>query len=645
MEEVSLRPASERNIKNRLDPPLSQDTKCEFKNHFSSFMKTPAAVKRGRSFSQPRGKDTDSGTENGGLSRGPSFKQQQAPMTPEQEERLELENHTKRFLQRKSLMSRPVKQSDDSGDDSLSLSVTHSSSKTADKEERDSLSCSEDELESSPVSNVVHSKPPLSKPVPETNGSYNSLRPVERRRRVVDSEAIGAEEDAQLVRTARRFERRQRSKSDITGLVSAGKELEEEKEEERREEEQKAEEERKNREENRKIRDEEIKARDEEIKVREEERKIREEERKNKERIQEEKREEERKLRRSAREKEQAMNSAVTETVRREGYNRQVEISRHSEPALASGDNYVQIGVTHSPSGVLEQATTAEEERTQRSRKPSVFEHQPVVMDFSTYTKVGNAMPKPFNLSRQVSRETEESLTATTTGTANLGSSAWGIPGSRLLSPPPQHEKKDKERSPKFLGDNKENRKSQTKEIRARTELKRSELQRGESGDVAQVEVSVAPESRRDSSSSTADILAACKSGLKRLTYRKTYARTRSHPLEEGLEDEAKTRTKSSAHSPERGSTVSATDRATRYTTSSSGSRIPNRPTTPGPYYGTERPVTPGPYRPFSPTPGSSISSITSPSLNRQNWKSSSQKYTRNTYSPRFKYGTHETFV
>ena len=233
--QVSLRPASERNLKNRLDPPPSQDSKCEFKNHFHSFMKTPATVKRGRSFSQPRGKDdAGSGREEGTLSRGESFKQQE--LTPQQQERLELENHTKRFLQRKSLM-RPIKHSDESGDDSLSLSVTQSSSAKADKEREDSCSCSEDELESCPVSAVVSSKPPLSKPLAETNGAYNGLRPVDRRRRPVESDSIGAEEDARMIVSAKRFERRQRSKSDITGLVSAGIAHEEEKEEERKEEE------------------------------------------------------------------------------------------------------------------------------------------------------------------------------------------------------------------------------------------------------------------------------------------------------------------------------------------------------------------------------------------------------------------------
>ena len=634
--QVSLRPASERNLKNRLDPPPSQESKCEFKNHFHSFMKTPATVKRGRSFSQPRGKeDAGSGREEGTLSRGESFKQQE--LSPQQQERLELENHTKRFLQRKSLM-RPIKHSDESGDDSLSLSVTQSSSAKADKEREDSCSCSEDELESCPVSAVVSSKPPLSKPLAETNGAYNGLRPVERRRRPVESDSIGAEEDARLVVSAKRFERRQRSKSDITGLVSAGIALEEEKEEERKEEERKEEERRREERRKEEKRQEERKQEERRQEERREEEKRQEERRKEEQRREEEKRQEEEKRKEERRERDRLLRAVhdpapvdtpVNEAVRSAGgENRQEGISSNS------GHRWQQ-----------------EEERVRKGSVYSSGEYQPVSMGSSTnnYVKVANSAPKPFNLSRQLSRDRDENGTSTltTTATVTLGraqeasqsqggsetSTSWGIPGAKLLSPPPQ-EKKEKERSPKFFGDNnKENRKSQSREVRTRGEQRRADQPK--EGDVAQVEVEVET-SRRDSGT-TSDILAACKSGLRRLTYRKTYTRTRSHPLEEGQEDESKQSTKSVAQSPERGD-VAATERATRYTTGSSGSRIPNRPTTPGPYFGVDRPKTPGPYRPFSPTPGASI---TSPSIARESWKRTNQKFN---YS-RYKYGTHETFV
>ena len=679
LEEVSLKPPSERNIKNRLDPPPSQDSKCEFKNHFHSFMKTPATVKRGRSFSQPRGKEeAGSGREEGTLSRGESFKQQE--LSPQQQERLELENHTKRFLQRKSLMRPIIKHSDESGDDSL----TQSSSKTADKEREDSCSCSEDELDSCANSNIVVSKPPIRPAVAETNGAYPGVRPVEaRRRRPVDTEAIGAEEDAVMKTTARRFERRQRSKSDITGLVSAGQQLEEEREEERKEEERREEErkedERRKREEERREADrkERREAERKEAERREMERKAADEmrkrdverrdaERKEAERRDAEKREAEMREveRRNGERREnermtgrvsqraQGVEPPVSEVVR-PAWPRQQEINRHSGDGRAAGLEYSEATQAAIASAGIYVTTTEvqlegahEQECAPRTRKQTVFsssEYQPVAMGSLSYTKVGNSHPRPFNASRQASEDQAEPSPSVMTSatvvlappaTAAPNHSSWGVPGARLLSPQPPAEKKEKERSPKFFGDNnKENRKSQSKEVKSK-------------GEVAKVEVELEPEVRRDSgTTSTSDILAACKSGLRRLTYRKTYTRTRSHPLEDGQEEEGKARTKSVAESPERGA-VRPPERATSYTTGSSGSRIPNRPTTPGPYFGVERPVTPGPYRPFSPTPTSPSSrspAVTSPAMARQSWKRTNQKF--NYTAARYKYGTHETFV
>ena len=72
LEGVSLKPPSERTIKNRLDAPKKEE--AELKNHFRDFMKTPATVRRGRSFSQPRDKDgKNSGKEETSLSRKESF--------------------------------------------------------------------------------------------------------------------------------------------------------------------------------------------------------------------------------------------------------------------------------------------------------------------------------------------------------------------------------------------------------------------------------------------------------------------------------------------------------------------------------------------------------------------------------------------
>jgi len=653
LEEVSLKPPSERNIKNRLDPPPSQDSKSEFKNHFHTFMKTPATVKRGRSFSQPRGKEGEAGSGGeGSLSRGESFKQE---LSPQQQERQELENHTKRFLQRKSLI-RPIKHSDESGDDSLSLSVTHSSSKTADKESRDSCSCSDDELESSPVSNVVLSKPPLSKPVAETNGAFSSLRPVvDRRRRGGDTEVIGVEEDANIKLTVRRFDRRQRSKSDITGLVSAGLSLQEEKEEEvKKEEKRKKEEEEK----------------EEERKKEKEEREKKEEDRKkissnglnygtdqpivrgttiveNRQKMFDSKIEKDKDINESFTASKTEYSTLVDDddTATVEEQERSVQYCR-TETSDEQYSTVQNIETSEEIPYKAVQCIVTEVERPM-IRKIKVYastEYQPVDMS-SSYAKIGNSVPRPFSVSRQtsqVSAENEDNCASTppppppTSTISETGggppASQWGIPGSVLLSPP-SHEKKEKERSPKYSTDNKENRKSQTKEIRNRSEQRRNELQ-GES-DLDQPDVDVEKsESKRDSSNtSTSDILAACKSGLRRLTYRKIYSRTRSNPLEEGQEEETKSRPKSgsSTMSPQ------APDRATRYITVNSGSRIPNRPTTPGPYFGVDRGLSPGPHRPYTPTPGP-----TSPSISRESWKRTNQKFNYSRYS---KYGTHETFV
>ena len=94
----------------------------------------------------------------------------------------------------------------------------------------------------------------------------------------------------------------------------------------------------------------------------------------------------------------------------------------------------------------------------ERVRKGSVYEYQPVAMNSSTnnYVKVANSAPKPFNLTHQLTRDRDENgaSTLTTTATVTLGrppegnsasqggaengSTSWGIPGAKLLSPPPQ---------------------------------------------------------------------------------------------------------------------------------------------------------------------------------------------------------------
>merc|ERR1719422_2244211 len=107
----------------------------------------------------------------------------------------------------------------------------------------------------------------------------------------------------------------------------------------------------------------------------------------------------------------------------------------------------------------------------------------------------------------------------------------------------------------------------------------------------------------------------------KKLTYRKIYMRSRS--------DHDRTKSKSVENDHE-DSEIQNRDSPSVYTKYSSGSRIPNRPTTPGPYL--ERAVAnPSPYIPKRPTtPGP---------FTRESWKRTNKKFN---YTHLNKYSTHE---
>jgi len=193
LEEVSLKPVGERNIKGRLTPAQQPpEEKCELKNHFRDFMKTPALVKRGRSFSQPRDKESKPGSETEtSLSRKESFEQKIVDDRQEQEIKGELANHTKRFLKRKSLMSRN-RTSDDSDTDSVVRD------KPVEQDNRE-ITPSDNDVDDS-TTNLVVSKPP-------------PFKTTEQQRRVRPSNPDIS--DYKPARS-RRFDRRIRSKSDIT---------------------------------------------------------------------------------------------------------------------------------------------------------------------------------------------------------------------------------------------------------------------------------------------------------------------------------------------------------------------------------------------------------------------------------------------
>ena len=191
LEEVkSLKPVGDRNIKGRTTPQQPPEEKCELKNHFRDFMKTPALVKRGRSFSQPRDKDKP-GSETESLSRKESF-EEKIVEDGLQQEKGELANHTKRFLKRKSLITRN-KMSDESDTDSIVRD------KPVEKDNRE-ITPSDNDIDDS-TTNLVVSKPPPAKTTAEQQ-LYRRVRPT--------NTEIGE------YKPSRRFDRRIRSKSDIT---------------------------------------------------------------------------------------------------------------------------------------------------------------------------------------------------------------------------------------------------------------------------------------------------------------------------------------------------------------------------------------------------------------------------------------------
>jgi len=576
--EVSLRPPSERNIKNRLDPPKNKDQKCELKNHFRDFMKTPATVRRGRSFSQPRDKDKGSGREeNGGcLSRKESFEQKF--VSEKDQEKQELENHTKRFLQRKSMI-KTIKHSDDSDNDSMSLSVTTlSSNKTVDKDIRDS-SCSADELESSPVINTISSKPPLSKPavpnaankyIQEANGTEKNIGEKRVRKTSSDNSESKISEVVKTKKQAeRRSERRLRSKSDVTGLFSTTET--------------------------------------------------------------------------EATNTTQTMNGVCTTSEEKDNLK-----SAITENIPNVSENTPEIANGHSD--LLE-----ETDRT-RIRKNNLHSNNEYVY-LDTNCKISNSNPRPFNLSRQTSKENEENIFSRQNNieidekedkkySRKLSSNDVREKSfSRQLSNDTEennypmnlasneileksltrqcsndkeeqsffrkqicNDAKEKSISKPYYNNDKENR---------RTSKEKIANERRKSG-------SVEEGATNDHLSTANDFLNSCKSGFRRLTYRKTYSRTKSGNKEvENQERNGESLQKSSQARESREATFEKNlptnydkNLTKHYTQMSSGTRVPHRPTTPGPYLGTERPTSPGVERPITPGP-----------FTRESWKRTNHKY------------------
>jgi len=573
--EVSLKPASERTIKNRLDAPTNPEQKSEFKNHFRDFMRTPATVKRGRSFSQPRDKDKGSGKEDSCLSRKESFNDK---YTAEQEQaKIELENHTKRFLQRKSII-RPYRMSDESDNDSMSANL--SSNKTVDKDSRDSSS--EDEIENSSCgsNNLVSTKPPCySAPSLRDNSAKvhekaeddvppekieNGDDKVPDKRLFIEEEISDPPPEPLKTKKNIRSERL-RSKSDIV-MPSASYDV------------------------------------------------------------------------------ELDVEQMLEDSWGPQGQNGITEIyssiktvkdahEKVEETRLDVVNGHTDHTKEKEESNLQNHTNVVDRPRIRRNNLASNNEY--VYVD--TKVKIGNSKPRPFNLSHQTSQDNEEnSFSRQNSIDYNDNRAVQEIinmqresgenceySSSRRTSS--NTEAIERSFSRQTSNENKENKKKGKE--RSRYDRRRSEPK------VEDTEDSSLTPPPQSISSRTTEILNACKNDLRRLTYRKTYTRTRSSPPEpdqdknnksakNGQADEVKDKTSDKYSSP------------TKYTQLSSGNRLPNRPTTPGPYFGIDRPVTPGPYiakRPNTPGP-----------FTRESWKRTNQKFN---YTKFNKYGTHETFV
>merc|ERR1711892_486377 len=243
-----------------------------------------------------------------------------------------------------------------------------------------------------------------------------------------------------------------------------------------------------------------------------------------------------------------------------------------------------------------------------------------------TKTKIGNSKPRPFNLSHQTSQDNEEKSfsrqnsidchdnkqvqelinsrrqsgdtseylhsrrPSSNTETAEKLFSSKISDNSEYLSSrrtSSHTETAERSFSRQLSNENKENKKKGKE--RSRFDRRRSEPKVEDAEESSQTpgrrcrpkvedaeESSQTPPSQSISSRTT-DILNACKNDLRRLTYRKTYTRTRSSPPEP--DQDKKNNPSTNGQTNEDNSNASDKySSATRYTQLSSGNRLPNRP-------------------------------------------------------------------
>ena len=614
LEEVNLKPASERTIKKRLDPAPKNEEKCELKNHFRDFMRTPATVKRGRSFSQPRDKDgKNSGKEDAGsLSRKESFNEK---YTREGDQvKNELENHAKRLLQRRSMIKQPLRHSDYESDND-SLSASGHNSKTVDKDCRDSSS--EEDIENSSSgsnNNVIDYKPPPYRPSSPYSPKYRQILSSEGKKSEYDDSNDDNSSSSPLTSLTENIPDTQNGSSST----------------------------------------------------------------------------------RPTSERFRSKSAVVPPTSYDVGYDVELNVEQMLEESWGPGTNGViggtengaesagvSVGTTGKSKSVTvsgssnnatvnldyfngrsepEQSEKEKDENNSlnnaitgsdrlRLRKYNVYSNSEYVyLDASK--KIGNSKPRPFTLahnssqdndkksfSRQNSTETPEGKHPEEGSRETSKNSSSGGGGTDQL---------EKSYSKMYLSEDKENRKKSSKSdglSRQRDNSNSNDVEDNNNNSSSSHNLAASFTAK------TTEILNACKNDIKKLTYRKIYSRTKSDQV-----DRTKSKSAEKDMEAERGvMRVSGQDSGSEavYTKYSSGSRIPNRPTTPGPYLDRLTKETGDTGRPMSPHAMGPSTSVTTSSyiphrpttpgpFTRQDWKRTNKKFN---YGAVNKYSSRETFV
>ena len=593
LEEVNLKPASERTIKKRLEPAPKSEEKCELKNHFRDFMRTPATVKRGRSFSQPRDKDgKNSGKEDAGsLSRKESFNEKYTREGDQMKN--ELENHAKRLLQRRSMIKQPLRHSDyESDNDSLSASGPNSKSVDKDCRNRDDSS-SEEDIENSSSGNSNHNnsdvidyKPPPYRPsspyLPKYHQSEckkseydasndgNSTPPDASVTSFNENIPVDAQNGSSTSRpTSERF----RSKSAVVPPTpyEVGYDVELNVEQ---------------------MLEESWGPGTNGVNIGEKE---------NKEET-------------SAKSKSvsgvSASSNNASESVNLEYFNN----GRSSE----AGQQQSEQKETDENSSAVNNAITGSD-RLRLRKYNAVCSNNSEYVYLDASKKIGNSKPRPFTLAHNSSQDNDKKSFSRQNSTETCPEGKHPEPGST--------DQLEKSYSKMYLTEDKENRKKSSKRHSIDTE------------DGNNNNSSSSHNLAASFTAKTTEILNACKNDIKKLTYRKIYMRTKSDQVD-------RTKSKSAEKDIEtvrnEGGQESGSGSEAVYTKYSSGSRIPNRPTTPGPYLDrltmesphTMSSVTTSSYIPHRPTtPGP---------FTRQDWKRTNKKFN---YGAVNKYSSRETFV